>query len=133
MSVQVTNQISEYTLSGLIGAGTGALAAYMSATSLPMVGAAKGALYGAVGNLSSRVITIVAAKLFHLESPMASAASKTVVAALAILGSIAASWFALSLTGVALTLNQLVSFELLNFICAIPVAFIRSALTPQPA
>lgn len=132
MSVQVTNQISEYTLSGLIGAGRGALASYMSAAT-PMVDPAKGALYGAIGVLANRLITVVGTKLFHLENPMASSASKVLVAALAILGSIAASWFAISLTGVALTLNQLVSFELLNIICSIPIAFIRSALNPQPA
>ncbi|MBX7066446.1 MAG: hypothetical protein K1X28_04390 [Parachlamydiales bacterium] len=133
MSVQLTNQISEYALSTAIGAGTGALAASLATTSLPTVGPLKGAVFGAVSYISSKLLNTLGAKLFHLADPMASNAAKTLVFALAFFGSVAAGWWALSLSGVALTLNQLVSLELLSILCSIPMALITSCFQPREA
>lgn len=85
------------------------------------IGAAGGALFGAVSYISSQALRQFGKSCLHSEHPQAPAA-KALAKAIEIFGRYAAAWGALALAGFSLTLSHVVGFIIVSEFAAIGLA-----------
>lgn len=103
-SVATTNFISSLALNTAFEAGTVSLAAYVIESP---IGAAGGAIFGAVRYLSEVGLKSCGVKCLNSANPEASTDAKTLAKALEILGSFGAAWGVLAAAGYTFTLTDI--------------------------